>query len=104
RQSTVPRKPKLPSDRRAVITLVGDDGDFLEIMPRHAANLITGFAWLDGHSVGVVGTQPRVLAGALDIEASIKGARFVRFCDAFGIPLVSFVDVPGFLPGTDQEY
>jgi len=103
-QSIVPDNPNQPYDMRAVITRVVDDGDFLEIMPHHAANLITGFARLDGHSVGVVGNQPRVLAGALDIEASIKGARFVRFCDAFSIPLISFVDVPGFLPGTDQEY
>jgi acetyl-CoA carboxylase carboxyltransferase component len=89
---------------RGVITRVVDEGRFLEVMPYHAENLITGFARLDGHPVGIVGNQPRVLAGALDIEASIKGARFVRFCDAFNIPLVTFVDVPGFLPGTAQEY
>ena len=73
-------------------------------MQYHAENIICGFARLDGHPVGVVGNQPRVLAGALDINASIKAARFVRFCDAFNVPLVTFVDVPGFLPGTDQEY
>ncbi len=89
---------------RAVVGRVVDDGEFLEVMPYHAQNIICGFGRLDGHSVGVVGNQPRVLAGALDIEASIKAARFVRFCDAFNIPLVTFVDVPGFLPGTDQEY
>ena len=87
-----------------MITRVVDEGRFLEVMPHHAQNLITGFARLDGHAVGIVGNQPRVLAGALDIEASIKGARFVRFCDAFNVPLVTFVDVPGFLPGTAQEY
>src|SRR3989442_10755756 len=89
---------------RAVVTRIVDEGRFLEVMPYHAQNIITGFARLDGHSVGVIGNQPRVLAGALDIEAAIKGARFVRFCDAFNIALVTFVDVPGFLPGTDQEY
>jgi acetyl-CoA carboxylase carboxyltransferase component len=87
-----------------VITRVVDGGEFLEVQPFHAQNIVVGFARLDGHPVGVVGNQPRVLAGALDINASIKGARFVRFCDAFNIPLVTFVDVPGFLPGTDQEY
>jgi propionyl-CoA carboxylase beta chain len=73
-------------------------------MPLHARNIITGFARLGGHAVGIVGNQPKILAGALDIDASIKAARFVRFCDAFNIPLVTFVDVPGFLPGTAQEY
>jgi propionyl-CoA carboxylase beta chain len=89
---------------RTVVTRVVDDASFLEVMPYHAQNIICGFGRLDGHSVGVVGNQPRVLAGALDIEASIKAARFVRFCDAFNVPLVTFVDVPGFLPGTEQEY
>jgi acetyl-CoA carboxylase carboxyltransferase component len=103
-QSIIPDNPNQPYDMRAVITRVVDEGRFLEVMPYHAENLITGFARLDGHSVGIVGNQPRVLAGALDIEASIKGARFVRFCDAFNVPLVTFVDVPGFLPGTAQEY
>jgi acetyl-CoA carboxylase carboxyltransferase component len=103
-QSIIPDNPNQPYDMRGVITRVVDDGDFLETQPYHAGNIITGFARLDGHPVGVVGNQPRVLAGALDINASIKAARFVRFCDAFGIALITFVDVPGFLPGTDQEY
>jgi acetyl-CoA carboxylase carboxyltransferase component len=87
-----------------VVTRIVDDGRFLEVMHYHAENIICGFARLDGHPVGVVGNQPRVLAGALDIAASNKAARFVRFCDAFNVPLVTFVDVPGFLPGTDQEF
>jgi acetyl-CoA carboxylase carboxyltransferase component len=103
-QSIIPDNPNQPYDMRQVITRVVDDGRFLEVMPYHAQNIITGFARLNGHSVGVVGNQPRVLAGALDIDASIKAARFVRFCDAFNIPLITFVDVPGFLPGTNQEY
>jgi acetyl-CoA carboxylase carboxyltransferase component len=103
-QSIIPDNPNQPYDMRGVITRVVDDGDFLETQPYHAGNIITGFARLDGHAVGIVGNQPRVLAGALDINASIKAARFVRFCDAFGIALITFVDVPGFLPGTDQEY
>jgi acetyl-CoA carboxylase carboxyltransferase component len=103
-QSIIPDNPNHPYDMRGVITRVVDEGRFLEVMPYHAENLITGFARLDGHPVGIVGNQPRVLAGSLDIEASIKGARFVRFCDAFNVPLVTFVDVPGFLPGTSQEY
>ena len=103
-QSIIPDNPNQPYDMRGVITRVVDDADFLETQPYHAQNIITGFARLDGHPVGIVGNQPRVLAGALDINASIKAARFVRFCDAFGIPLITFVDVPGFLPGTDQEY
>jgi acetyl-CoA carboxylase carboxyltransferase component len=103
-QAIIPDNPNQPYDMRAVITRVVDDGRFLEVMPYHAQNIITGFARLGGHSIGVVGNQPRVLAGALDIDASIKAARFVRFCDAFNIPLVTFVDVPGFLPGTNQEY
>jgi acetyl-CoA carboxylase carboxyltransferase component len=103
-QSIIPDNPNQPYDMRAVVSRVVDEGQFLEVMPYHAQNIICGFGRLDGHSVGVVGNQPRVLAGALDIEASIKAARFVRFCDAFNVPLVTFVDVPGFLPGTDQEY
>ena len=81
-----------------------DEGEFLEVQPQHAANVIAGFGRLDGHSVGVVANQPNVLAGTLDIAASIKAARFIRTCDAFNIPIVTFVDVPGFLPGLDQEY
>jgi len=103
-QTVIPDNPNQPYDMRAVVTRVLDDGKFLEVMPFHAQNIICGFGRLGGHSVGVVGNQPRVLAGALDIDASIKAARFVRFCDAFNVPLVTFVDVPGFLPGTDQEY
>ncbi|MBV9100137.1 MAG: acyl-CoA carboxylase subunit beta [Candidatus Dormibacteraeota bacterium] len=103
-QTIIPDNPNQPYDMRAVITRVLDEGKYLEVMPFHAQNIVCGFGRLGGHSVGVVGNQPRVLAGALDIDASIKAARFVRFCDAFNIPLVTFVDVPGFLPGTDQEY
>ena len=103
-QSLIPDNPNQPYDMREVVTRVVDEGRFLEVMPFHAQNIICGFGRLDGNTVGVVGNQPRVLAGALDIDASIKAARFVRFCDAFNIPLVTFVDVPGFLPGTDQEY
>jgi acetyl-CoA carboxylase carboxyltransferase component len=87
-----------------VIGRVVDDGDFLEAQPHHAENIVCGFARLGGHSVGVVGNQPSALAGVLDIDASVKAARFVRTCDAFNVPLVTFVDVPGFLPGTAQEW
>jgi acetyl-CoA carboxylase carboxyltransferase component len=100
----IPDSPTKPYDMTRVIELVVDDGEFLEVAPLHAQNIVVGFARLNGHSVGVVGNQPRALAGVLDIAASIKAARFVRFCDAFNIPLVTFVDVPGFLPGTTQEY
>jgi acetyl-CoA carboxylase carboxyltransferase component len=87
-----------------VIGSVFDDGEFFEIHEHWARNIICGFARLAGHPVGIVANQPQVLAGCLDIESSTKGARFVRFCDAFNIPLITFVDVPGFLPGTEQEY
>lgn len=87
-----------------VVQQVVDDGHVFETMKDYAKNIITGFARLDGRTVGVVANQPAVLAGCLDIDASVKGARFVRFCDAFNIPIVTFVDVPGFLPGTAQEY
>jgi acetyl-CoA carboxylase carboxyltransferase component len=100
----VPDQPTKPYDMARVIELVVDDGGFLEVAPLYAENIVVGFARLAGHAVGVVGNQPKALAGVLDIDASIKAARFVRFCDAFNIPLVSFVDVPGFLPGTTQEY
>jgi acetyl-CoA carboxylase carboxyltransferase component len=100
----VPDSPTKPYDMTHVIELVVDDGDFLEVAPLYAQNIVVGFARLAGHAVGVVGNQPKALAGVLDIDASNKGARFVRFCDAFNIPLVSFVDVPGFLPGTTQEF
>jgi propionyl-CoA carboxylase beta chain len=88
---------------KQVVHMVVDNGDFLEVMEHFAQNIIVGFARLNGRPVGIVGSQPSVLAGALDIKASIKGARFVRFCDAFNIPIVTFEDVPGFLPGLDQE-
>jgi acetyl-CoA carboxylase carboxyltransferase component len=87
-----------------VIRRIVDDGDFFEVFPFWAMNVVTGFARLDGRAVGVVANQPKVLAGTLNIDASEKDARFVRTCDAFNIPIVTFVDVPGFLPGTDQEY
>ena len=89
---------------KKVIAEIVDDGDFFEVFPLWAMNIVCGFARLDGHTVGIVGNQPQVLAGRLDIDASEKAARFVRTCDAFNVPLLTFVDVPGFLPGTDQEY
>jgi len=100
----VPDNPNKPYDIRHVVELVVDDGEFLEVAPLYAQNIVVGFARLNGHSIGVVGNQPKAMAGVLDIDASIKGARFIRFCDAFNIPIISFVDVPGFLPGTSQEY
>lgn len=100
----VPTDPRKPYDMREVIELVVDDGDFLEIQPRYAMNILCGFARLDGMPVGVVANQPRVQAGVLDIDASLKAARFIRTCDSFNVPLVTFEDVPGFLPGTDQEF
>jgi len=100
----VPDSPNKPYDMHDVLLPVLDNGDFFEIQPSYAANILTGFGRVNGQSVGIVANQPNVLAGVLDIKSSIKAARFVRFCDAFNIPLVTFVDVPGFLPGTDQEY
>jgi len=100
----VPDNPNKPYDMRDVILRVVDDGDLLEVHRDYAGNLIVGFARLGGHPVGVVASQPAVLAGVLDIKASLKGARFIRFCDAFNIPLLTFEDVPGFLPGVDQEH
>jgi acetyl-CoA carboxylase carboxyltransferase component len=102
--SLVPENPNKPYDIRDVIKRVVDHGEFLEVHENYAANIVVGFARLGGKSVGVVGNQPGVLAGVLDINSGLKGARFVRFCDAFNIPLVTFVDVPGFLPGTAQEF
>ncbi len=96
--------PSQPYDMHDVITRIADDGDFLELQPNWAANIIVGFARFDGRSVGIVAQQPAVLAGALDIDASDKGARFVRMCDAFNVPLLTLVDVPGFLPGVAQEH
>jgi acetyl-CoA carboxylase carboxyltransferase component len=100
----VPDEPTRPYDIKRVIEAVVDDGEFLEIQPLFAENIVCGFARLGGYSVGVVGNQPKALAGVLDISSSEKAARFVRTCDAFNIPLVTFVDVPGFLPGTAQEW
>jgi propionyl-CoA carboxylase beta chain len=100
----VPESPDKPYDMKDVVRRVVDDGDFFEVHEHFAANLIVGFARLNGRPVGIVGNQPSVLAGVLDIDSSVKGARFVRFCDAFNIPLVTFEDVPGFLPGTRQEW
>jgi acetyl-CoA carboxylase carboxyltransferase component len=100
----VPAEPTLAYDMHAVIARVMDDGDFLELQPTWAANIIVGFGRLNGRSIGVVGQQPSVLAGALDIDASVKAARFVRMCDAFNVPLLTLVDVPGFLPGVAQEH
>jgi propionyl-CoA carboxylase beta chain len=102
--SFVPENPNKPYDMHGVIQRVVDDGRFFPIHPDYAANIIVGFAHLGGQSVGIVANQPAVLAGVLDIDASLKAARFVRFCDAFSIPLIVFEDVPGFLPGTDQEW
>jgi propionyl-CoA carboxylase beta chain len=100
----VPASPNQPYDMVDLIHTVADEGYFLEVHQHYARNIVVGFARLDGRPVGIVANQPSVLAGTLDIDASVKGARFVRFCDAFNIPLVTFEDVPGFLPGTVQEY
>jgi len=102
--SIIPDNPNKPYDIKGVICRVVDDGEFLELHERFAENIVCGFARLGGRPVGVVGNQPRSLAGVLDIDSSVKAARFVRTCDAFNIPLVTFVDVPGFLPGTAQEW
>src|SRR5919204_351836 len=100
----IPESSREPYDMKEVIKRIVDEGDFYEVQPFFAMNIVVGFARLDGRSIGVVANQPRVLAGTLDIDSCEKAARFVRFCDAFNIPLVTFVDVPGFLPGTNQEY
>ncbi|MBT6033258.1 MAG: acyl-CoA carboxylase subunit beta, partial [Kordiimonadaceae bacterium] len=100
----VPNNPNQPYDMHELIRKTVDEGDFFEIQPDFAKNIITGFGRIEGSTVGFVGNQPMVLAGCLDIDASKKAARFVRFCDCFNIPIVTFVDVPGFLPGTAQEY
>ncbi|MFV0256988.1 MAG: acyl-CoA carboxylase subunit beta [Acidimicrobiales bacterium] len=100
----MPPSPNMPYDMKSVITEVADDGEFLEYHAGWAKSILCGYIRLDGHPVGVVANQPMVLAGVLDIESSSKAARFVRTCDAFNIPLLTFVDVPGFLPGVDQEY
>ena len=100
----VPDAPDKPYDMKDLVRRVVDHGDFFEVHEHFARNLVVGFARLNGRAVGVIGNQPAVLAGVLDIDSSVKGARFVRFCDAFNIPLVTFEDVPGFLPGTQQEW
>ncbi|MBM3752959.1 MAG: acyl-CoA carboxylase subunit beta [Acidobacteria bacterium] len=100
----VPAESNQPYDMKEVICRVVDDGEFLEVHEAYAANIVVGFARMDGRTVGVVANNPAVLAGCLDINSSLKGARFVRFCDAFGIPILTFEDVPGFLPGTAQEW
>ena len=100
----IPESPDKPYDIKEVIRLIVDNAEFYEIQENYAANIVIGFARLGGHSVGIVANQPAVLAGVLDIDASEKGARFVRFCDSFNIPIITFEDVPGFLPGTYQEH
>lgn len=100
----VPTDPNKPYDMKEVIRYIVDEGDFFEVHQYFATNIITGFARLNGQSIGIIANQPKILAGCLDIDASDKAARFIRFCDAFNIPILTFVDVPGFLPGTTQEY
>jgi propionyl-CoA carboxylase beta chain len=102
--SVVPDAPNKPYDMRDVVRLVVDDGEFLEVHEHFAQNIICGYSRLDGYAIGVVGNQPKALAGVLNIDASEKAARFVRTCDAFNIPILTFCDVPGFLPGTEQEW
>jgi acetyl-CoA carboxylase carboxyltransferase component len=103
-RTILPASPNQPYDMKKVIAEVMDDGEFFEYFPHWAKSIVCGFSRLNGQSVGVVGNQPMILAGVLDIESSEKAARFVRTCDAFNIPIITFVDVPGFLPGVDQEY
>jgi propionyl-CoA carboxylase beta chain len=100
----IPDSANKPYDMKELITKVVDEGDFFEVQPNHAANIVIGFGRIEGRPVGIVANQPSVLAGCLDINSSKKAARFVRFCDAFDIPIITFVDVPGFLPGTAQEH
>jgi acetyl-CoA carboxylase carboxyltransferase component len=100
----IPASSNMPYDMRKVVGEIVDDGEFFEYFPSWARNIVCGFARLDGYTVGVVGNQPQNLAGVLDIDSSEKAARFVRTCDQFNVPMLTFVDVPGFLPGTDQEY
>jgi propionyl-CoA carboxylase beta chain len=100
----VPENPNKPYDIKSVIKKVVDQGEFLEVHENFAQNIVVGFGRMKGRSVGIIGNQPAVLAGVLDINSSDKGARFVRFCDAFNIPLITFEDVPGFLPGKEQEF
>ena len=100
----IPDSPNHPYDMKELIGKIADEGEFFELQPEYAGNIVIGFARMEGATVGIVANQPMVLAGCLDIASSIKGARFVRFCDCFNIPIVTFVDVPGFLPGTAQEH
>jgi propionyl-CoA carboxylase beta chain len=100
----IPDDPSKPYDIKQVISLIVDNGEFFEVQEKFARNIVVGFARLGGHSIGIVANQPAYLAGVLDIDSSEKAARFVRFCDSFNIPLLTFVDVPGFLPGLDQEH
>ncbi len=100
----IPANPNKPYDMKELIAKIVDDGDFFELQPSYAANILVGFARMEGATIGIVANQPMVLAGCLDIDSARKAARFVRFCDCFQIPIVTFVDVPGFLPGTAQEY
>ena len=100
----IPANPNKPYDMHKVINTISDKDSFFEVHEKFAQNIIVGFARLGGRSVGILANQPAHLAGVLDIDSSVKGARFVRFCDAFNIPLITFEDVPGFLPGTDQEW
>ncbi|MBV9707240.1 MAG: acyl-CoA carboxylase subunit beta, partial [Chloroflexi bacterium] len=102
--SIIPDNPNKPYDMKVVITYIVDNSEFFEVQEHYAANIIVGFARLNGRSVGIVAQQPRSLAGVLNIDASDKAARFVRFCDCFNIPIITFVDVPGFLPGVGQEH
>jgi acetyl-CoA/propionyl-CoA carboxylase carboxyl transferase subunit len=100
----VPDEPRQPYDVKQVVRSVIDEGSFFEVAPEFAKNIVVGFGRLDGHSVGIVGNQPRVNAGTLTVDSSMKASRFVRFCDAFNVPILTFVDVPGYMPGTDQEH
>src|SRR3546814_827624 len=100
----IPANANQPYDMHELIRKTVDEGDFFEVQPAHAANIICGFGRIEGRTIGIVANQPLVLAGVLDINSSKKAARFVRFCDAFEIPIITFVDVPGFLPGTAQEF
>ena len=102
--SLIPDNPNKPYDMKVLIEAILDEADFLEVHTLYAPNILVGFGRIEGHSVGIVANQPQALAGTLDISASEKAARFVRTCDAFGIPVITFVDVPGFLPGTEQEW
>jgi len=100
----IPANTNKPYDMKILIHKTLDEGDFFELQPEYAGNVVVGFGRIEGHTVGIVANQPMVLAGCLDIDSSRKGARFVRFCDCFNIPIITFVDVPGFLPGTAQEF